>query len=182
MFQWISKIKAFVAYRLPNGISAHYFTGSLHVIRDLSEVNDEGVLFHSFDGSQLFFIDCLTSVDPETVDLSLQQTAQTETNRDEYNETFHQFKAAISDGTIQKAILSRTKSVPCSKDPILLFRDLNENYPATFNYLMHLPGTGTWMGATPELLLDIKDGRLTTMAVAGTKSNRRRKKKKNTSM
>jgi len=44
-------------------------------------------------------------------------------------------------------------------------------HPGTLRFIYHTPQTGTWLGATPELLLDFDktDGRFRTMAFAGTR-------------
>jgi isochorismate synthase len=50
-----------------------------------------------------------------------------------------------------------------------LFRRLLKKYPDAFVYLMHHPKVGTWLGATPEKLLEVERNRIKTMALAGTK-------------
>ncbi len=42
-------------------------------------------------------------------------------------------------------------------------------YPDAFVYLVHLPGLGTWAGASPETLLRSSDGEVKTQALAGTR-------------
>ena len=47
--------------------------------------------------------------------------------------------------------------------------ELFDAFPHAFCHLFYTPRTGAWLGATPEVLLDIAaDGRLSTMALAGT--------------
>jgi isochorismate synthase EntC len=43
-------------------------------------------------------------------------------------------------------------------------------YPDAFTSLVSVPGIGTWIGATPELLMEVKAGSLRTMALAATRS------------
>lgn len=44
-------------------------------------------------------------------------------------------------------------------------------YPATFRFMYHTPETGSWIGATPEILLsrDNATSTITTMSLAGTR-------------
>ena len=79
----------------------------------------------------------------------------------------------IKNDSFQKAILSRIKLV--EKNPNFdctnLFFALTENYPDAFVYLINLPGLGIWLGASPEVLLNISKGKAKTIALAGTQKN-----------
>lgn len=50
------------------------------------------------------------------------------------------------------------------------FRKLCTLYPDAFVFLFSTPETGTWAGATPELLLRSCGGRIESMALAGTRT------------
>jgi isochorismate synthase len=52
--------------------------------------------------------------------------------------------------------------------PVRLFQDLCKAYPNAFVSLVAIPDVGTWIGATPELLLQTQGNRLRTIALAGT--------------
>jgi len=73
-------------------------------------------------------------------------------------------------GKIQKAVLSRLIVTECLKSPIVLFNTLSRAYSHSFNYLFHIAGIGTWLGATPELLAAFFNNCVSTVALAGTKS------------
>jgi len=45
-------------------------------------------------------------------------------------------------------------------------------YPSAFKYVMYHPEIGFWMGATPEQLVKVEDGVLSTVSLAGTQLNR----------
>ncbi|MDP1726430.1 MAG: chorismate-binding protein [Bacteroidota bacterium] len=71
-----------------------------------------------------------------------------------------------------KVVLSRTKSVELNMfNPLKLFSSLSSAYPNAFVYLVSSPETGTWMGATPELLLSSNAVHSETVALAGTLPN-----------
>jgi isochorismate synthase len=78
--------------------------------------------------------------------------------------------AFINDAGIAKVVVSRTAPVelPQGFHPVDLFTALCERYPHAFVSLVSVPGAGTWVGASPELLLGLDDASLTTVALAGT--------------
>lgn len=68
-----------------------------------------------------------------------------------------------------KAILSRIKRVSITDSSDFVFLALCEAYPTAFVYLIESARFGTWIGASPELLLKREGGRVKTMALAGTR-------------
>lgn len=70
---------------------------------------------------------------------------------------------------VQKAVYSRVKKVgfPLEKARNL-FHELESTYPKAFVYLVSSPLFGTWIGATPETLVETEHDQLYTMALAGT--------------
>lgn len=78
---------------------------------------------------------------------------------------------AIRRGDLQKVVLSRVLAAPLPPafDPVDLFGRLAQRYPAAFVSLVAIPGVGTWLGATPELLMEADGWRLRTVALAGTR-------------
>lgn len=77
----------------------------------------------------------------------------------------------IKQGLLYKVVPSRYKEIayPEGWDFIAAFEKLHLLYPNAFVYVFGIPGIGTWMGATPELLLSIVDGRwFKSVALAGT--------------
>jgi isochorismate synthase len=76
---------------------------------------------------------------------------------------------AIQRGTLDKVVVSCIKHAPRASTPLeIIFERLTERYPTAFVYMLHHPKYGTWMGATPELLLH-KDGEtFRTVSLAGT--------------
>lgn len=71
---------------------------------------------------------------------------------------------------IAKVVVSRTarQELPPGFDPVRTFLELTVRYPGAFVSLVAIPGIGTWLGASPEVLLTLDDRALTTMALAGT--------------
>jgi len=79
---------------------------------------------------------------------------------------------AIEDGEFKKVVSARTYDEPLSKNFNILsqFDRLEKAYPDAFVSLVSIPGRGTWMGATPELLIESSDKHFRTVSVAGTQS------------
>ena len=78
---------------------------------------------------------------------------------------------AIKTGVFDKVVLARRRPVglPAGFAAVEAFCRLCIRFPAAFVSLVSLPGYGTWMGATPELLLSRDSaGALRTSALAGT--------------
>jgi len=74
----------------------------------------------------------------------------------------------IEAGALKKVVLSRTLQVECKKSPLELFQKLLGQYPNAFCYLWYHPKVGMWLGASPELLLSVRNRQLYTSSLAGT--------------
>lgn len=96
--------------------------------------------------------------------------AETETTFEQYSDSFIAAFGKLSSGELEKIILSRLKSIKFNTKEILnyLFY-LKASNTKAFTYLVTSPETGTWLGATPERLVQFYDGKFQTMALAGTK-------------
>lgn len=76
---------------------------------------------------------------------------------------------AINAGKFRKVVLSRKEVLQTGpQDAVELFQRLLKKYPEAFVYLFHHPLVGTWLGATPETLLEVERKKFRTMALAGT--------------
>jgi len=92
------------------------------------------------------------------------------------NEFINLVKEAISqieEGNFEKLVPSRCKQIelPATFDLLDTFYKLCTKYPNAFVSLVSTPEVGTWIGASPELLVSV-DGqmRFKTVAVAGTQA------------
>jgi len=89
--------------------------------------------------------------------------------QEEYIRSIEEAVAAIREGELSKVIISRL--IPMKRPARSLesiFRQLHDQTPNAFTYLVSLPGTGTWMGATPEVLLKSHGLVFETVSLAGT--------------
>lgn len=96
--------------------------------------------------------------------------------RDEQQERFHyaidfaNFHAQLEAGTFQKIVLSRCSQLRSTTAlvPEDLFMRACRLYPRMFIALFSTPQSGTWLMATPEILLEGDGKTWHTMALAGT--------------
>lgn len=76
----------------------------------------------------------------------------------------------IESGLVEKIVPSRFEDVIYKENPDLIkvFERLCEKHPLAFVSFVSSPQTGTWMGATPELLVSVSKNKFKTIALAGT--------------
>ena len=91
-------------------------------------------------------------------------------SRDAYHQVFGRFHRVFSESGIQKLVLARCADVEHhgTTHPVTLFVQACKAYPEAFVTLFSAPQCGTWLVATPEVLLSCHAGRYHTMALAGT--------------
>ncbi len=79
--------------------------------------------------------------------------------------------AEIEKGTFEKIVPSRTRAItlPDKFDVIESFRKLRAAYPQALISFVSIPGVGTWMGESPELLVCVQNKSVfKTVSLAGT--------------
>jgi len=74
----------------------------------------------------------------------------------------------IKKGTLKKVVLSRKIEVATKRTPMDIFQRLLNQYPNAFCYYWYHPSIGTWVGATPEILMRQRGNEFSTVALAGT--------------
>jgi isochorismate synthase len=89
-------------------------------------------------------------------------------SKDEYLTKADEFIREIQNQNLSKAILSRIKVTSTRANPDALFEKLCRAYPKAFVYLVSSSHFGTWIGATPEILLTCENGVGKSIALAGT--------------
>jgi isochorismate synthase len=114
---------------------------------------------------------------PEQLQESLNTTAYSGSSKKENSEEKSHFLElvkkgiqAIEDKQLEKVVPARRKTIPILANFNLenSIISLMNAYPNTFVNFFHIPKIGTWMGATPELLMQTKGDIFTTMSLAGT--------------
>ncbi len=98
-------------------------------------------------------------------------TAEGQTDKNFYLNLVSKCVEEIEKGVMEKIVLSRTQSVQLSDDVdvVSVFDKLCNTYPTALISLVSSPEAGTWMGASPEMLVGIEDSTIfKTVALAGT--------------
>ncbi len=90
--------------------------------------------------------------------------------KNEYLNQATSFLNCIQQLQLGKAVFSRIKTALFDTNKTLqLFSELCDKYPNALVYLVSSKQMGTWIGASPEVLLEAHDDYLFTMSLAGTK-------------
>ncbi len=94
------------------------------------------------------------------------------TTEEAYKQGVKEAVAAMKAGSLDKVVLSRIRREPLPQGFSLasFFHCLCETYPNAYVYFLADPTHGLWMGASPELLLEARDGQLESVSLAGTRS------------
>ena len=99
-------------------------------------------------------------------------TVQDEDGREAYHKAFSRCYEALCEGRVEKVVLARTSFEPLrGHTPYEMFLQACRDYPRMFVALVSTPVSGTWLMASPELLLENEQqssNRWHTMALAGT--------------
>ena len=90
--------------------------------------------------------------------------------RMDYSIDFSNYHSRLECGDFQKIVLARSTELPRKGDVDLkkLFFKACHEYPRVFVALVSTPVCGTWLVATPEILLEGDGNQWHTMALAGT--------------
>lgn len=189
---------AFAAWRLPNAQESYLAISLTDPIHDSSSLNDlqPGFLFNRFSDNHparplhikadLIFTEQEVQIDPrvssEKVDEfieSLERSTKRETLKkpsnanikSDFEELVREAVEEIKNGSFEKVVLARydDQELPDHFSPSNFFKKISETYPNSFCSMVHLPGEGIWIGASPETLLSSDENTFKTISLAGTK-------------
>ena len=171
----------FAIYRWPNEKTIHYQAGVNNTKADT------GFPFMCFDpefGKSLFLqndsklrADSIAGIFnklgiAKCDDNPLGNSTEAETSKEDYVDGFNSIQSDITQGTIQKAILSRKKTADFDLTQLdeLLKKTLT-SHPSAMVYCFYHAVSGLWIGASPELIVRQEGKRFKTTSLAGTKSS-----------
>lgn len=124
-----------------------------------------GFIISGFKGRKLVILD--ERMEGNNVWLAGNSTDENST-KEGYERVFGAFHERLTDGTFDKIVLSRRKWFDGEIDILASFNKACELYKDQTVALISSEMTGTWLVATPELLLSMDDKCGCTMALAGT--------------
>lgn len=182
----------FVSYRYPGRIAIHtriQLSGKIIFTETIDDViKKEGFVFAPFhrrtDFPVVFFESEVVFTDdniPDTIIPTLEKmsvmyhaTKEVDpviTEKNVYLEQADKFIKSLN-FDFEKAILSRILTKDFEKfSPIDFFFKLSKKYKSAFCYLANIPGTGKWIGASPETLIQLDEKIAYLVSLAGTQAN-----------
>ncbi|MCF8503176.1 MAG: chorismate-binding protein, partial [Rhodospirillum sp.] len=95
-------------------------------------------------------------------------TPQALMTQEEYGAMVSKAKEYILAGDIFQVVLSQRFSVPFRLPPFALYRSLRRTNPSPFMFYLNL-GDFQLVGASPEILVRLRDGEVTIRPIAGTR-------------
>jgi isochorismate synthase len=110
---------------------------------------------------------------PFLSDLASKSSTKTKTDSEEKAHFIQLVKLGIQEigtGKLEKVVPARTKTIPLSSgfDLSKSLVSMLKAYPNSFVNFFHIPEVGTWIGASPEILIETKGDLFYTMSLAGT--------------
>ena len=173
----IQEGKSLVIFKTPDSENFHLIYG--HLIQNKLNLNEENFVLQLFDDSQYCFENPvkiqLTDHGLEEISSQLSkenflgQNRLKPTSKREYITFVEQAIHKIKSGEIHKIVPSKIKVLKNKIDSISdSLINLRKNYPETLITFFYDSTQGTWIGASPEVLLKGDTNSLSTTALAGT--------------
>lgn len=139
--------------------------------------NRSGFVFAPFDISPNTPLIVIDNESERVIDLngitdndSLCHVESREEDKSSYEADFGKFHSAVCSGKVDKLVLSRKATVRVSGkiNPLVLFKNACRDNSHAFVALVSTSASGTWLMATPEILLERNGKDWHTIALAGT--------------
>lgn len=174
----------FTSYRKPNFNEVTFINQKNNEIHYLNDYSEKGFVFAPFDTAKktIFFplnqsnvISYLVeNIDFKNVESNIKLNLNsTELDKINHLKLVSKGIQHIKNNKIPKIVLSRKEIFLIqSFNSVETFFRLLKNYQTAFVYIWFHPKVGLWLGATPEVLLQVKNTNYKTMALAGTQEYR----------
>tara|TARA_B100000524_G_scaffold95516_2_gene45221 strand:- start:3398 stop:4387 length:990 start_codon:yes stop_codon:yes gene_type:complete len=159
-----------LAYRIPNESSVEKL-GSFKVVKNDVQKSNGFIVSNFYVTKQLVFeSNDKAHFDPLDYALHLNEQQPISISKERYIKQGKLALKLMPQKAINKVVLSRIKTCMLDTDKYWeLYTKLCESYPKAFVYLISSPHFGTWIGATPETLVESNGEKSKTMSLAGTK-------------
>ncbi len=171
--------KSLALWKLPGEQQVNFVLGGIQE-NPVHDIGQQGFLIAPYDNQQKAYLvehdaNLLEHKNANNKDLNwyLNPVLEQGPDKDAYKKIARYAVEQVKAGSFDKVVVVRKKeaSLPYDFDPLLFFEHLIEQYPDAFVSLISTPYHGTWIGASPETLVEFGPGYLNTTAVAGTKLN-----------
>ncbi|WP_310378024.1 chorismate-binding protein [Flavobacterium sp.] len=175
----LEKNLPFVVYKKPESQNCIGFFQKNDALFELENFSEKGFAFATFNGNQKYIIPANQS---EIVSAIWENAHENFVDNElKSNSDFEKIKftdlvakgiKSIENNEFNKVVLSRKETVNLNRfDLIDVFKKLLQLYSSSFVYCFFHPKLGTWLGATPELLLKAEDSVFETVSLAGTQKH-----------
>lgn len=168
----------FVLYSKPNDtelIGIFQNNDAIHEVKDFTET---GFVFAPFDLNSDAIVLKMDAVEKVQLNSSHEllpienKTSESDTiEQTRYEKLISNAIHEIREGKFNKVVLSRKIEVDYKDDYFDIYLRILNGYKNAFCYFWHHPKIGTWMGATPEILVKSNGSQFTTMSLAGTQNS-----------
>ena len=179
------KNNPFVCYRLPNSNEPVLLTNGVFDQPDFPDANLSGFLIVPFDLESncppLIYTGAIKTTGWENISYTATyKTIQPQKpapvynypcpDQDQYMHQAEELRKKLLEGELQKVVLSRIQcaTLPEQFDKGSFFKKLCLKYPSAFVYIVHIDHNTCWIGASPEILLQVEAGEGSTMSLAGS--------------
>ena len=173
----LAKKLPFVAYRKPKEKRITTIFQKDDAVQYLNDYTETGFVFAPFDSSSPTILLRLDEVShlanfegEEMLNPDLSEVVVNPEERAFHLNLVEKGIAKVAQGDFDKVVLSRRLQQKINTSSLALFKSLLTQYRTAFCYLWYHPKVGMWLGATPEILLTMRNRKLTTMSLAGTQS------------
>jgi isochorismate synthase len=145
--------------------------------QDIGEIPSGSFVFSPWHSYTTFYLDeYLGELDASSIHEHLNSISDVdglnlfEETQNGFEQRVEKAKNAFRNALLEKVVVARTKKISMIKglDILEVFYRLVEANPNSLVYLMKSSQWGTWVGATPELLVEFDGKDFQTMSLAGT--------------
>lgn len=162
------------AFRLPGRVDFEiYSSGKPEVLGSLNPGPGKGFLLSTFDIAapcRFFpFKERLKDIPEAVINENSLDLGTDSSSLENYENYVEKAVEEIKMGRCEKIVTSARKVIPFKAEVFRIFKALCKKYPSAFVFFISTEDFGSWIGASPELLLSRKGQVLKSMALAGTR-------------
>ena len=165
-----------VLFRLPDATECHRLTGKALALDSIGDLRGRSGFvfapFHAGSSARLAILDVATHevTDVLHADDTKSHSFVEKENRQSYRHAFGRMQARMASTSLKKVVLARRADMQLAEplDAHEVFAKACRMYPHQMVALVSTTLTGTWLMATPEVLIERRGERWMTMALAGT--------------
>ena len=161
-----------IAYKLPGDCVKHIYKAGKGQDSALNPTRDSFIIspFDCYQKSYIYTLETrLTKIPEDVVEKNHLVNSFRSLTRGEYGRYINYIKNFLEEDEDRKVVAARNVIQPIKIDPDEMFESLCSYYPDSFVFFVSTGEFGTWIGASPELLLKKSENELESISLAGTR-------------